>query len=456
MGSLFLVLSQILIYLIPQHPCSLYFLEVLFGLLCVLFAQFVYTKESASIGFVFNLGLYLYYNGFLFNLSDMGIKLNYLLYLNIILMILGVLVFNLFYLLKPIYMPRRTIYHIENKDFRLALYILLFFGVLSFSSETAAFGGLANYILVGYGGERYKIFSENMASIVGSGNVWIGLSLFSLMRFEKNNKLLRYLVFVMAILWGVMNFLIGNRQILMYVTIPLLFWKLSTARRKIPFGVLMVLIVASLFFSKIYVMSRRYFVSSDETVVQILQDRAKRDNNFFNIFQGDEFTYPALSLHESMTDEMQERRWGATYFQSILNTIPVVNSAFDYKSLAKERMEKYYPSLDRQGLGLAFFFPTEAFINYGPVGVVLCFAIWGWLLKRLYVRASLSLFDQLIYLYAIPILAIDSIRMDSSNYWKLLRIYWLPVIICFVLFLFKEIIKSNGENDGYCSNNVCL
>ena len=72
------------------------------------------------------------------------------------------------------YSSRLPVWTISRRDLKITAAVLMAYGLFSFATNIAAYGGFANYIQVGYGAQRYVIQRE--ALHFGSGMEIIGIA----------------------------------------------------------------------------------------------------------------------------------------------------------------------------------------------------------------------------------------------------------------------------------------
>ena len=134
--------------------------------------------------------------------------------------------------------------------------------------------------------------------------------------------------------------------------------------------------------------------------------------------------------------------YGKSYLQAFINmfvlrvfqgsTIADWQGAYHFKMNA-------YPNVTNQGWD--FSFTAEAIQNFGPNFAFVSFAFLGLLISYLYSRRKKGDFNQTLYLFTWPILAI-AFRMDSTSMFRL----YSYIIFVYILLYFSKQIKTTANN----------
>lgn len=254
-------------------------------------------------------------------------------------------------------------------------------------------GSLIDFVLLGYG-STVETFGKGYLA-VGFPWLWVA-SFFLLYRYsiEKQKGDLLWFAGVSA-LNLLMSFLMGNRGIIVYFGIALwLFW--HHAVRPISMRKLVLLgAVAFLSMNLVGMVRGSNFESVSDflgkTTEAYSKSKESQDAFFYTLTTG-EFVVPFETLPQMIRSvgSTVSPQLGLTYLRAPLFWIPGALYPSRPLPLANWYMKEFYGS----GLGLnesrSFFFLSEAYLNFGTLGVLATMLIWGLFLGmcRNYVRQS--------------------------------------------------------------------
>lgn len=336
---------------------------------------------------------------------------------------------------------RMPVLSITKRDITIAAFLLLVFGIVSFISNIISFGGIGNFIAIGYGAKRHVIMKEVFA--FGSGLELIGISSILLMFQSFSDKKRLLFIIYSAMLLSILSItlLIGHRRIIIYIILMafiLFHYKVLRMKTK---WFLLAGIFAYVFFT-MYAHTRAIWarvgiVKGIEATYQFVVEHP----NLMLPYVGGEFIPPAHAVIEMLNDDAMRYHYGTSYIIGFVRIFPRVGRMWpdDLKVLAEWRLDEYYPGLSGRGVGYAFATIAEGYANFGYFGVILHMFIYGVLARSVYLyfkKNSGELFAVIVYAGFFPLLLFEGIRAESSQLlWVLSHTYLGPLI--FILVLLK-------------------
>jgi oligosaccharide repeat unit polymerase len=280
-----------------------------------------------------------------------------------------------------------------GRHLRAPVILLGLFSLFLLSQLAREQGGLWNFILLGYGAS---------AEMFGKGHLAIGFpwlfvaSLFLLCRYAVSKRKSDLIMFVLATMLVMSMFLLlGSRSMILYMTLTILvFWQ--HAIKPIRFRRLLVLAAVAFIALHVvgYIRASNYqsgadFLEKSETAYGNVETENSR--MFYTLTTG-EFvvpfeTFPQMiqSLGRDIPPQM-----GLTYLKSSLLWIPTVLFPDRPLPLLNWYMQTFYAYNGTLNVSRAFFFLSEGYLNFGPLGVFVTMLAWGLFLGALhtYMRRS--------------------------------------------------------------------
>jgi hypothetical protein len=265
-------------------------------------------------------------------------------------------------------------------SFRIAFVMLSCVSVFLLVLLTHSVGGVIDLILLGYNSSA-EIFGKGYLAV---GFPWLSVaSLFLLCRYGKTRKFLDLCIFGCALLLIVtMNLIMGNRSQLMFLGLAVIvFW--HKAIRPVSFKNLAAVgIVSFLALNLIGVVRGSNYESFSDFWAKITEPaRPSLDDShslFYTVTTG-EFVVPFETFPQMIKSVGQDvpLQFGLTYLKAPLFFIPSVFFADRPDTLTHWYMLKFYGDTYGLNEGRAFFFLSEGYLNFGPVGVILTMLAWG-------------------------------------------------------------------------------
>lgn len=244
-------------------------------------------------------------------------------------------------------------------------------------------GGLVNLLLMGYGATSL-MFGKGYLAV---GFPWLFVaSLFLLYRFTHKPSwtLTGFFVLVSIGIFG-MQLLLGNRSGILYMGLTYLIY-FNYAIKKISLKILLPLAI-SVFLALNFVgyLRNSNYDSFDDFLdrtaayaANALSSESEGKGFFYTLTIG-EFVVPFETLPQMIKSVGAEVSplYGLSYLRAPLFIIPSVLFPDRPQALANWYMEEFYGGGNDLNEGRQFFFMSEAYLNWGPLGALLIVLLWG-------------------------------------------------------------------------------
>jgi oligosaccharide repeat unit polymerase len=335
---------------------------------------------------------------------------------------------------------RIPVWEAGGRELKIAAGILLAYGLLSFATNIAVYGGIANYINIGYGSERYVI--QRQALAFGQGLELIGIAsimlIFVLLKGKSHRWLIPFLACIL-LAYVVLSLLIGQRRYVVYLLIiVLVISNYGIAPIKLRWAVLFVVIAYIFFF--VYAYSRNIW--AEIGLVQGLVETyniAVKNPILILPFAGGEFIPPAKAILEILADNSFQFRYGTSYLVGLVRILPRVGKIWPeaLQTLVEWRMSAYYPGFYERGVSFNFFTAAEGYANFGYIGVLLHMGFYGFIARlayRYFLEHRTNILVLLVYALVFCVLLFEGIHGEFSQvFWNATHTYVGPLLI--VIFL---------------------
>lgn len=312
---------------------------------------------------------------------------------------------------------------------------MLLLSCISLATYFNAFGGLAGYINVGYGGQYYLI-AEN-ASIIGPGFEWLLLGSILLIYYgiKYNSKSCLLIGIVLISFATVIILITGRRRQILY---PFLFGIMlfHYSCKKIPSPVIAGGLLFGISIAQYYALARYYLPKGLIYALSQVWPVVLKNPVLIAPWSGssNQFVMPAASLLEVLQYGGPGFLWGSSYIASLAAPFPFVIRLFSEVSfdVSKWRMETLYPNQLAAGIGFTFSPVTEGYVNFGLLGIILHLFLYGYIIGTIYARLSSksTLSNLLLFAGSAPVFLLDGMCVASSSAaYTWTRIYLMPWII---------------------------
>ncbi len=265
----------------------------------------------------------------------------------------------------------------------LAFGLLTILSLLLLSALAVQSGGIINFLLLGYNSSS-ETFGKGYLSI-GFPLIFIA-TLFLLYRYSIRRTKKDLLLFLFSwIIVIIMQLLMGNRGMIMYIILTTLIYVHFAINPLKVKTIALISIVAFLALNIFgHARTSNYESFSDfieKTTSAIESSTAENNEGFFYTLTVGEFVIPFETLPQMIrTVGIEETPWfGISYLRSPLYLIPSAIFTDRPLPLANWYMQEYYGGGYGLNEGRQFFFLSEAYINFGPIGIVLISLLWGWM-----------------------------------------------------------------------------
>ena len=317
----------------------------------------------------------------------------------------GLLIFVTCYYLPSTAWLSRLLPEFESRPGRSPYVLALLLGavcfvLLSLLARTA--GGVLPFILLGYGGTA-EMFGKGYLAI---GFPWMFVAaMLLLVRYATRRERRDLVLFAIAFaVLTTINLVMGNRAGVLYQAISVvLFWQLAIGRLSL---LRLLPIVAASFLALNLVGQLRG--SEYANLADVLQrSRASfsslreagevRSGAFYTLTTG-EFVVPFETLPMVMRAEARHQIdffYGSSFVDAFTFLVPNVLWSERPRPLAEWYMRQFYGAGYGSNEGRSFYFLAEGYLNFGPIGVMLLLAVWGygWGVVGAYVRGHPNRLD---------------------------------------------------------------
>lgn len=347
------------------------------------------------------------------------------------------------------YSSRLPVWTISRRDLKITAAVLMAYGLFSFATNIAAYGGLTNYIQVGYGAQRYVIQRE--ALHFGSGMEIIGIAALVFMYVslieKKRTKFILTLAIIIAITY--ITLLIGQRRYIIYLLfMGFVIMNYRFFRIKLKWMMLTVLLAYAFFF--VYPHTRRLWseIGFVQGVVETYNIVVEKPGLLLPFASG-EFIPPSKVILEVLTDDSFQFHYGASYISGLIMIMPRIGKVMPevLEKLSDWRMRTYYPGLYERGTSFTFFAVAEGYVNFGYLGAFLHMFIYGLIVRMIYSyfrknqSNSLAL---LVYATIFALIPIESLHAEFAQFiWYLTHIYLGPFLLILGAVKFFDYVSKN-------------
>ncbi len=329
---------------------------------------------------------------------------------------------------------------VTYRELTIAAFVLFLYGIISFATNVASFGGISGYIELGYSTQRYVVGREAVA--FGSGLELLGVSTVVLMFVTiRKKKYVPFIVFSLIFLFITLIILsIGHRR---YLVITLLmafiFFNYAIYRVK-PRWILVTGFLGYVFF---FAYAHTRVLWANLGVLKGFVETFKLAIEYPNLllpFATGDFIPPAGALTEVLSDSAFKFKFGINYLTGLILLLPRVGKIWPetLQTLMRWRMETYYPGVSKHGIGFAFFTVAEGYVNFGHLGVLLHMFFYGFIARLVFLyhrHNRAKTFSLLVYATVYGIILFKGIRNEIGQaLWAVTHTFLGPLLLI-ILFL---------------------
>jgi oligosaccharide repeat unit polymerase len=311
--------------------------------------------------------------------------------------------------------------------------VMILLGALSSATQILAFGGLADFLEVGYGGQYFLQLSEGFT--IGGGFEWWVLGALLLMTYGimYNSRKAIFCGIALFVPIALIILLTGRRSQLIY---PMFFCLvlLYYGHRRLSSRIIIPGLLAGIGVAQYYALARSFLPGGLVYALTQVWPSVLKNPSLIAPWMANEFRMPAASLLEVLQYGGPGLLLGSSYLSAVGAPIPFVARLFDKVGfdLNVWRMQSFYPEILAKGGGFAFSPVTEAYVNFDILGIIILMFIYGYIIGKIYARfiSRPSLSSLLFLAGSIPVFMLDGLRVDSASFvWRWTRIYLMPWII---------------------------
>jgi oligosaccharide repeat unit polymerase len=340
---------------------------------------------------------------------------------------------------------------LNNHLLRQTAVVFVILSLVSSFSELLSFGGISGFLAVGYGGDRFLLLSNSF--MIGGGFQWLILAGIITWYYglKASSKKTKFLGLVIVGTNALVFTLIGGRSTLVYSAIfagVIYYYEKKTINNKL----LVVLLAIGISVAQLYSNARYYLpLGLGATIRSTFAIFMNSPESFVPLPTNiNEFRVPARSLLELIEYGKGDHLFGSSYLTAVGSFLPFINRIFVSLGVNPSlwHMQQYYPDILARGGGVGFSPVSEAYMNFGALGVILHMYFYGRIINKIFLnyKHKRNVRSLLLYAGALPIFALDGLRINlSSMLYKLVRIYLMPYILYSLVFLFsRQLLKAKG------------
>lgn len=341
------------------------------------------------------------------------------------------------------------VWTVSRRELKIAATVLIAYGLFSFATNIAAYGGLANYIGVGYGPQRYVIQRE--ALHFGSGMEIIGIASIVLMyvSFLEKKKIRFVLLLSILMFIAYISLLIGQRRYIVYLLF-MVFVVVNYRFFRIKLRWMLITLLLAYAFLFVYPHTRKLWsqVGFTQGVVATYNIAVEKPELLLPFASG-EFIPPSKVILEVLTDDSFQFHYGASYISGLIRIIPRVGSVMPevLQRLSDWRMKTYYPGLYERGVNFIFFIVAEGYVNFGYWGAFLHMFIYGLIARMIYSyfrKNQLNSLSLLVYAAVFALIPIESLHAEFTQFvWYMTHIYLGPLLLILGAVKFVDYVCEN-------------
>ncbi|WP_296878305.1 O-antigen polymerase [Thomasclavelia sp.] len=378
-----------------------------FGYICIL--DFNKNKDIFSLGIVFNIFGISYVNYYIIEsiLSNQFIHPNYFWAMNI--SYLSMLSFNIVF-----YVSKQDVLKISNKTVNISynikkiryflIALLLFSLFVEFYYVIRAIG-ISNYFFMSRAEKSLYMSDYGIASFYKSTISLVAIvSLYGY--FKKKNKI-DFFIFLFSFIISLFNaYINGSRAELITIILPVIFIfkHYNTITNKMVVFYMLVFALVLGLWKSFYSQNRELSYDSEfNTWYKICYNVRKDDVDYL---------------------------YGKSYGLTIINLILPITKT---ESLSTWYVKKYEPNVYLRGGGRGFSGALEAFINFGYLGNMLVYGIYGFLLKQIKKDYDLGIIFYMIILLSLY----QFFRSESYSLWK--NMMWFKIYPILLIYYISKI-----------------
>jgi hypothetical protein len=280
-------------------------------------------------------------------------------------------------------------WHRDARPLRVTAWLLLGMAVPSLITYVVALGGLQGIFEVGYGPQRKLILAESQ--LFGAGFEWalLGSTLLAFCGVKYGSLRNVWLGILGWLLVGGVLLATGQRNPIAYSAMfgLALF---HFGRRRLSARATIGLIVVGMTVAQLFSVARFFLDDGLVRAIGAASVDVFENPRLLAPWAAAQFTVPPSSLLEVIEHGRPPLLLGRSYFTALLAALPFAQRLFvgSEPSLGEWRMQTFYPEAAAIGADYGFSPVTEAYMNFGTVGVPLVLFVYGLAISSIYRRVS--------------------------------------------------------------------
>jgi hypothetical protein len=258
--------------------------------------------------------------------------------------------------------------------------LLVAFSLFLLSQLARSQGGIFNFVLLGYGATS-EMFGKGYLAI-GFPWLWVA-SMFLLYRYAVRRKMLDLILFgVFFFLLFAIFLVMGSRNMIVYTILTAaVFWHHAVARLSMQRLFVVVIVCFAGLNIVGYLRTSKYQSLTEfwNKSVSAYDNTGGESGRVFYTLTTGEFVVPFETLPQMMRSVGSDvpPQFGLTYLKDALQWIPSVLFPSRPPTLTHWYMETFYDRDTGLNIGKSFFFLSEGYLNFGPLGIFFTMFVWG-------------------------------------------------------------------------------
>jgi hypothetical protein len=337
----------------------------------------------------------------------------------------------------------------EAHPLRVTAWLLLGIAVPSLITYVVAFGGLQGMMEVGYGAQRKLLLTESQ--VFGAGFEWalLGSTLLAFCGVKYRSPRDVWLGILGWLLVGGVLLVTGQRNPIAYSAM-FGFALFHFGRRRLSARATIGLIVVGMTVAQLFSVARFFLDDGLVRAIGAASGDVFENPRLLAPWAASQFTVPPSSLLEVIEYGGPPALLGRSYLLALLATFPFAQNLFmgSEPTLGEWRMQTFYPEAAAIGADYGFSPVTEAYMNFGTIGVPLVLFVYGLAISGMYRRVHRrpTPLGVLALAGSMPMLMLNGFTNQASTLtYQWVRAYLMPAILLGVVLAVTRRAKVSQE-----------
>lgn len=325
----------------------------------------------------------------------------------------------------------------EAHPLRVAAWLLLGIAVPSLITYVVAFGGLHGIMEVGYGPQRKLLLMES--HVFGAGFEWalLGSTLLAFCGVRYRSRRDVWLGILGWLFVGGVLLVTGQRNPIAYSAM-FGFALFHFGHRRLSARATIGFIFAGMTVAQLFSVARFFLDYGLVRAIGSASVDILANPRLLAPWAASQFTVPPSSLLEVIEHGGPPALLGRSYLLALLAIFPFAQSLFmgSEPTLGEWRMQTFYPEAAATGADYGFSPVTEAYVNFGALGVPLVLFLYGLAISAMYrhVRRSPTPLGVVALAGSVPMFMLNGFTNQASTLtYQWVRAYLMPAILLAVV-----------------------